>query len=49
MVPMGVFLGAIVEDENGRMSFPLCRVHMLKAATEIDEIRRAVLQRHVSV
>ncbi|MBP3205509.1 MAG: hypothetical protein J6M66_08815 [Lachnospiraceae bacterium] len=49
MVPTGVYLSAIVEDENGRLSFPLCRVHLLKAGEEIDEIRKAVLQRNLSV
>ena len=38
-----------VKDENGSMSLPLCRVHMLKAEAEIDDIRKAVLQRHLSV
>jgi len=45
MVPTGVYLSIAVNDENGSMSFPLCRVHMLKAEAEIEEIRRAVLQR----
>ena len=45
MVPTGVYLSISVEDENGSMSLPLCRVHMLKAEAEIDDIRKAVLQR----
>ena len=45
MVPTGVYLSVSVKDENGSMSFPLCRVHMIKADAEIDEIRKAVLQR----
>ena len=49
MVPTGVFLSVTVKDENGNMSFPLCRVHLLKAGEEIDEIRKAVLQRNLSV
>ena len=49
MVPTGVYLSISVEDENGSMSLPLCRVHMLKAEVEIDDIRKAVLQRHLSV
>ena len=49
MVPTGVYLSISVEDENGSMSLPLCRVHMLKAEAEIDDIRKAVLQRHLSV
>ncbi|MBO4395258.1 MAG: hypothetical protein J5819_02805 [Eubacterium sp.] len=44
MVPTGVFLSVKVKDANGSMAFPLCRLHMLKAGTEIDEIRKAVLQ-----
>ena len=48
-VPTGVFLSVKVKDENGSMSLPLCRVHMLKAEAEIDDIRKAVLQRHLSV
>ncbi len=47
MVPTGVFLSVKVEDENGNMVCPLCRLHMLKAGTEIAEIRNAVLQRHM--
>ena len=46
MVPTAVFLSAKVKDENGSMSLPLCRVHMLKADAVIEEIRKAVLQRH---
>ena len=46
MVPTAVFLSAKVKDENVSMSLPLCRVHMLKADAEIEEIRKAVLQRH---
>ena len=49
MVPTAVFLSVKVKDENGSMACPLCRVHLLKAAAEIDEIRRAVMQRHLSV
>ena len=44
MVPTGVFLSLKVKDEHGSMSFPLCRVHLLKAEDEIDEIRKAVLE-----
>ena len=49
MVPTGVYLSVTVKDESGSMAFPLCRVHMLKAGEEIDEIRKAVLQKHLSV
>ena len=49
MLPTGVYLSVKVNDENGSMSLPLCRVHMLKAEEEINEIRKAVLQRHMSV
>lgn len=45
----GVYLSLTVKDENGSMSLPLCRVHLLKAAQEIDEIRQAVMQRRLSV
>lgn len=45
MVPTAVFLSVKVKDENGSMGCPLCRVHLLKAAEEIEEIRRAVMQR----
>ena len=44
----GIGVSITVEDENGSMSFPLCRVHGLKAGAEIGEIRRAVLQRNLS-
>ena len=49
MVPTGMYLTVKVNDEHGSMAFPLCRLHMLNAAAEIDEIRRAVMQRHMSV
>ena len=49
MVPTGVYLTVIVKDENGRMSCPLCMIHKPKAAAEIDEIRKAVMQEHLSV
>ena len=45
MIPTLVYLTVKVEDENGSLACPLCRVHMLNAETEIAEIRRAVLQR----
>ena len=48
MVPTGVYLSVKVKDEHGSMVCTLCRVHMLKAGEEIDEIRKAVLQRHLS-
>ena len=48
MVPTGVGLSVTVNDENGSMSFPLCRVHMLKAGEEVEEIRNAVMQRQLS-
>ncbi len=46
MVPTGVYLSVAVNDEHGKMSFPLCSVHILNAQAEIDMIRNAVLQRH---
>ena len=48
-VPLLVQLSVKVKDENGSMACPLCRVHLLKAEAEIDEIRRALVQRHLSV
>ena len=45
MVPTLVYLTVKVEDENGSLACPLCRVHMLNAETEIAEIRRAVFQK----
>ena len=42
----GIYLTVKAKDENGSMSCPLCRVHILKAGAEIEEIRRAVFQRH---
>ena len=48
MVPTAVFLSVKVKDENGNMACPLCRVHMLNAEAEIDEIRKAVIQRSLS-
>ena len=45
----GVGVSITVNDENGSMSLPLCRLHGLKAEAEIDDIRKAVLQRHLSV
>ena len=43
-VPMGVSLTLKVNDEHGSMAFPLCRVHMLNAQAEVNEIRNPVLQ-----
>ena len=43
-VPTGVSLTLKVNDEHGSMAFPLCRVHMLNAQAEINEIRNAVMQ-----
>ena len=45
MIPTLVYLTVKVEDENGSLACPLCRVHMLNAETEIAEIRRAVFQK----
>ena len=41
----GVGVSVIVKDENGSMSLPLCKVHRFNDRAEIDEIRKAVLQR----
>ena len=43
-VPTGVSLTLKVNDEHGSMACPLCRVHMLNAQAEINEIRQAVMQ-----
>jgi hypothetical protein len=40
----GIYLSVKVKDEHGSNAFPLCRVHLLNASAEIDEIRKAVLQ-----
>ena len=45
-VPTYVGLSIAVNDENGKMSFPLCRVNMMNAQSEVEMIRNAVLQRH---
>ena len=45
----GVGVSIIVNDENGSMSLPLCRVHRFNDRAEIDEIRNAVLQRQLGV
>ena len=44
----GVGVSVTVNDENGSMSLPLCRVHRPNDRAEIDEIRKAVLQRKLS-
>ena len=38
-------LSATVNDENGKMSFLICRLHGLSAGARIAEIRNIVLQR----
>ena len=38
-------LNATVNDENGKMSFLICRLHGLSARANISEIRNIVLQR----
>ena len=43
-VPTGVSLSVKVKDEHGSLAFPLCRVHLLNAQAEVNEIRDAVLQ-----
>ena len=45
---LGGGLSMTVNDENGSMSLPLCRLHGLRASAEADEIRRAVMQRQLS-
>lgn len=45
----GVGLTAIVNDENSRMSFLLCRMPLSAGGTaECDEIRRAVMQKRLT-
>ena len=41
----GIYLTVKAKDEHGSISYPLCRVHLLSASEEFDEIRKAVLQR----
>ncbi len=41
----GIGVSVTVNDENGSMSLPLCKVHRFNDRAEIDEIRKAVLQR----
>ena len=41
----GVGVSVTVKDENDSMSLTLCGVHRLNDMAEIDEIRKAVLQR----
>ena len=46
----GVGLSVTVNDVNGSMSFPLCRLHVIGAGiAEADEIRKAVMQGHLPV
>ncbi len=42
----GIGVSVTVKDENGSMSLFLCRVHRFNDRAEIDEIRRAVLQKN---
>ncbi len=44
----GVGVSVTVNDENGSMSLPLCKVHRPNDRAEIDEIRKAVMQRQLS-
>ena len=45
----GVGVSAKVNDASGSMSFLLCRVPLLNDRAVIDEIRKAVRQRQLSV
>ena len=45
----GVGVNITVKDENGSMSLFLCWVHRFNDRAEIEEIRKAVLQRKSSV
>ena len=45
----GVGVSVKVKDENGSMSLLLCKVHRFNDRAEIDEIRKAVMQRKFSV
>ena len=40
----GIYLSVKAKDEHGSIAYPLCRVHLLSASAEFDEIRKAVLQ-----
>ncbi len=44
----GAYSSISVKDENGSMTCPLCRLHMLNAEAELYEIRQAVMQRKMS-
>ncbi|MCR5148001.1 MAG: hypothetical protein K6C35_03430 [Eubacterium sp.] len=44
-MPTGVSLSIKVKDENGSMTLPLCRLHVLNAGAQINEIRYALMQR----
>ena len=45
IIPTGIWLSVTVEDENGSMAFPLCKVHMLKFGEEMNEIYNVIMQR----
>ena len=45
----GVGVSVTVNDECGSMSLPLCKVHRFNDRAEIDEIRKAVMQRRMMV
>ena len=45
IVPTGFSMSIIVDDENGRMAFPLCRLHMFRFRAEMEEIQNTVMQR----
>ena len=45
----GVGVSVTVKDENGSMSLLLCKVHRFNDRAEIEEIREAVMHRHLSV
>ena len=40
----GIYLTVKAKDEHGSIAYPLCRVHLLSASEEFDEIRKVVLQ-----
>ncbi|MCR4690642.1 MAG: hypothetical protein K5739_04805, partial [Lachnospiraceae bacterium] len=46
-VRSGVGVNVTVKDENGSMSLLLCMVHRFSDMAEIEEIRKAVMQRNM--
>lgn len=45
IIPTGFHLTAIVDDENGSLAFPLCRLHMFKFRSESEQVISTIMQR----